>query len=527
MFFRRGRISVSAADEEESNKNAYNKNKSANNDPYPDGDSCAGRFSFANFNVCKKNGGKGSYVDGSGFSGSACNKFNFNNNAFCCFICERGKAGRIFDNKAVNAVFFNKFYVVNSGLEIGFGVIKINEFAVGHVIFANVFIGGNGVYHCENVAVIVGFGICLGSVKAVSNGAGRAAFICHSVGKKRDIESGKCVAVRNKFCGGFVGNAVTVKRNDADGGLAANVFFKKEFDFGNGNVAVDAESKAYGFENVLYRSFNNGRTAGGRFRLGTFGRGRAGTYGFGRTCGFGGSCGFGRSCGLGRSCRLGRTGRAAFRGRTGRRTAGNNIGYARAFPNCGEVNVFVGCVESFSGFIGLVSVLPTYKNMVFIGEAGRTCNKIKRFIIIVIFGNRKSFAIAGEIGYVVSLFGRSVAAGRRTGRRGGRTGRGRAGRADFFPLCGSAYGLAAGSFVNASCFADAPTGEFIALFGKAESFCGRKSGTGRYGERSHGLGTAAAGTGRKLDVKLVFGDHECFGFNNGNCGENEHQCNKN
>ena len=117
MFFGRGRISVSAADEEESNKNAYNKNKSADNDPDPKRNSRAGRFSFANFNMCKKNGGKGSYVDGSGFSGSACNKFNLNNNAFCCFICERGKTGRIFDNKAVNAVFFNKFYVVNSGFE--------------------------------------------------------------------------------------------------------------------------------------------------------------------------------------------------------------------------------------------------------------------------------------------------------------------------------------------------------------------------------------------------------------------------
>ena len=524
MFFRRGRISVSAADEEESNKNAYDENKSAHNDPYPEGDSCAGRFSFTNFNVRKKNGGKRSYVYGSGFCGRACNKFNLNDNAFGCFICERGKTGRIFDNKAVNTVFFNKFYVVNSGFEIGFRVIEVNELAVGHVIFANVFIGGNGMYHCENVAVIVGFSICLGSVKAVSNGAGCAVFICHSVGKKGDVESGKSVAVCNEFCGGFVGNAVTVKGNDADGGFAANVFFKKEFNFSNGNVAVDAESKAYGFENVLYGSFNNGRAAGRRFRFGAFGRGRAGTYGLGRACGFGRSCRFRRTCGLGRAGR--RAGRAAFGGRAGRRTAGNNIGYARAFPNCGEVNVFVGCVESFAGFIGLVSVLPTYKNVVFIGEAGRTCDKIKRFIKIVIFGNGKSFAVAGEISYVVSLFGSGAAAGRRTGRRrtgGRRTGR----RAYFFPLCGSAYGLAAGSFINASCFADAPTGEFITFFGKTESFGGRKSSTGTYGERSHGLGTAAAGTGGKLDVKLVFRDHECFGFNNGNRGENEHQCNKN
>ena len=518
MFFRRGRISASAADEEESNKNAYNKNKNADNDPDPKRNSRAGRFSFANFNMCKKNGGKGSYVDGSGFSGSACNKFNLNNNAFCCFICERGKTGRIFDNKAVNAVFFNKFYVVNSGFEIGFGVVKINEFAVGHVIFANVFVSGNGMYHCENVAVIVGFCVCLGSVKAVSNGAGRAVFICHSVGKKGDVKSGKCVAICNKFCGCFVGNAVTVKGNDVDGGFAADVFFKKEFDFGTGNVAVDAESKAYGFENVLYGSFNYGRAAGRRFRFGTFGRGRAGTYGLGRACGFGRTCraGAGTRAGTGTGGRTGgRTGRAAGR------TVGVDFGYAGIAPDSCKGNVSVGCGNSGAGIINIVSVCPSFKFTSFIREGRGAAYKSEVFVKIIIFGNGCSFAFAGIISYAVSALGRSAGTGR------GRTGR-RAGRADFFPLCFGAYGLAAGSFIKASCFADIPAGEFITFLGKTEGFCGRKISAAFGGKRSFGYRTAFAGTCGKFDVKLVLGNHErCFRFNNGNCGENKHQRDKN
>ena len=432
MSFGRRFALAFAADKEKCNKNSNNKNKSTNDDPDPNRNSCAGSFSASYFNMSKKNRRKRGYVDGSGFCGSACNKFYFNNKAFGCLICKSGKTGRVFDDKAVNAVFFNKFYVINSNFVIGFGVVKINKFTVGHVIFTAVFCNIGGVDHCENIAVIVGFCICLGSVKAVNNGAVGSAFVSHSVGKKGKIESCKSIAVGNKFCGGFVGNAVTVKRNDVDVGGSANIFFKNEFNFGYGNVAVDAESKAYGFENVLYRSFNNGRTAGGRFRFGTFGRGRAGTYRFGRTYGFGRTyrAGSRRTCGTGNR-RAGRTGRAAFRGRAGRRTAGNDIVNSRTFPYCVEINSFVGCVESIAGFIGLVSILPTYKNTIFISEAGRTCNKIKRFIIIVIFGNGKSLAVSGEIGYGVSLSGGSGAAGRGRGRTGGRScgGRRGAGRA--------------------------------------------------------------------------------------------------
>ena len=121
---------VAAVDKEKSNKNCHYENNCCDNDPDPNRDSCA-CFAFANFDLNKKNRGKGAYVDGSGFCVYAGNEFYFNDSFVVCLVCESGKAGNVSDNKAINSVFFKKFNVCNSGFKIGFGVIEIGVVAVG------------------------------------------------------------------------------------------------------------------------------------------------------------------------------------------------------------------------------------------------------------------------------------------------------------------------------------------------------------------------------------------------------------
>ena len=189
---------VAAVNKEKNNKNCHYKNNGSNYDPYPKRNSC-GSFAFANFNLNKKDGGKGAYIDGSGFCVCIGNEFYFNNGFFVCLICKGRKSGNISDNKAINSVFFNKFNIGNSGFKIGFGIIKIGVFAIGHVIFAVMVDCFNGMYHCKNIGTIIGYCACLGSVKVINNAAFCRTCISFSVGKKGKIKCSKSIAICNKF----------------------------------------------------------------------------------------------------------------------------------------------------------------------------------------------------------------------------------------------------------------------------------------------------------------------------------------
>ena len=459
MFFAGGNFAfVLAVDKEKCNKCSNKNYKNANNDPDPNGDSACGGFSASYFKLNKKNGRKGRNVDGGGFCGSAGDELDFNNGAFRSFVSEGRKAGGIFDNKAINAVFFNKSYVVNSGSEIGFGVIKINKLAVGDVIFAGIGSKFGGMCHCENICFIVGNCVCLGSVKAVNNSSVRFAIICHSVNKKGDIKSGKCVAVCNEFCCGFVGNAVTVKGNDAEAGVHANIFFKKEFDFGYGDIAVDAESKADGFKNIFNNgSFDYGRAAFGRNRFGAFRNfGDAGTagaaYGF-RGRNRAGRCGSaaGRSfagSGAGRSGSAGAAGAAGTAGRT----VGSEFLDACASPRSDEINISVRCGNAAACVINIsVAVFPTFELMVFEFKGAGSKNKV--FVKVVIFFYGVAACVTGIIGYAIGFSGNRTAGTFGT---------------DFGPLCVCVNGDAASAgSVNTSGSADGPFAEGIAVSGEA------------------------------------------------------------
>ena len=263
-----GALLAFSADEEKNNKNSKDENYCCNYDPYPNRNSCGSGFSGTDFDLNKHNGRKRGNIDRCGFCGSGRNEFYFNNSVFVSFISEGGKTGRIFDNKAVNTVFLNEFYVGNSGFEIGFGGIEIGVFAVGHIIITFVIVDGNGMYHCKNIAVISCGGGSLGSVKRIGNSSGNIAVISKTAGHERKIESCKSISVFDEFCGCSVGYAVTVKRNNGKLGVFADIFFDGEFDFGNGDITAYSESKGYRFENIGFNNFRNGRAGNGRFGFG-------------------------------------------------------------------------------------------------------------------------------------------------------------------------------------------------------------------------------------------------------------------
>ena len=272
---------VAAVEEEKSNKSSHNDDHCRNDDPYPYRDS-AGSFSAADFDLDKKNRRKVCYVDGSGCGACGSKEFYLNNGVFACFVCKGGKTGRINDNKAVNSVFLDEPDICNGGFKIGFGGIEIGVLAIGHIIVALIFSDVHGVHHCKNIASVVGSCVRLGSVEFIVYGTFGFSVIGKTVNEKGDIKSRKGIAVRNKFCGRIIGNAVTVDGNNADAGILSDIFLEEIFDFGYRDIAVDAERKAYGFKNVLFRGFRNGRAgaggAGAAAGRGTAGAGAAGSY---------------------------------------------------------------------------------------------------------------------------------------------------------------------------------------------------------------------------------------------------------
>ena len=260
---------VAAVDKIKHNKSNYKNNKNRDNDPYPNGNSACGGFSFADLDLNKKDRRKGSYINGSGNSVCVRNKLYFNDGVCVCLISKGRKSGNVADNKAVGSVLINKLYICNGAAEIGARGIKIGVFAVSHIIIAVIIADVDGMYHGENIAAIIGFGACLGSVKGIGNSTVKRTGIGKSVYEKGKVECRKGISVCNKCGRGGIGYAVTVKSRNLELGIFTDVLVDEKLNFGYGNIAGNAESKADGLKNInCGRSFNNGRGAAAGFNLG-------------------------------------------------------------------------------------------------------------------------------------------------------------------------------------------------------------------------------------------------------------------
>lgn len=359
---------VAAVDEIKSNKNDYEKNNNANNDPYPERNCKAGTGTFANFKLNKKNGGKGCNVNGCGGSRSGRKKFYFNNNVVCCLVCKGRKSGDIADCKAINAVFFNKCNVCNCGFEIGFGIIEIGVFAVGHVIFAVIIVDAGNMCHCKDIAVKTAVSFGLGSVKGIGYGAHGIVVVCKTVNKKGKVECCKSIAVCNECGSCCVGGAAAIDCHYAELGISADVFAEEEFDSGYGNIAGNAVCKADGFE---YFGFFNFRS-GAAFRTG-FGTGFAGT-GTGAGAGSNGRAAAGRG--------------SRFAGRSGRRGAA--VGVYGNIKSCGKVFIGYGNGDG-SCFFKFGAVC---------GRNGETGSDILGAAVFFGCGDNKTVGIEGIVNFI-------------------------------------------------------------------------------------------------------------------------------